>query len=750
MGHGKRLASALLLAAVLSVGAPARADQQFPEGLVSITFDDGWETQYHRGLPHLRAHGIKAVFYLTTRAIEERWQGFMDVDQVRALLAEGHAVESHTVTHPDLTSLDAEALDDELRLSQEYLQQTFGPETARHFAVPYGLYDDAVLEAVRRRYVSARTVLNGRNLPDADLHQLRSYDVYSRVPLEDVRTWLAEAQAERSWIILTFHELVWGEPVRDTELDVGRFEAILAEIRARGLRVVSIDEGVRLMDELSAPPTGEPPPPAPPPSRDAPGAPVACAACAAPDEAAVPPIPDGDRDEPDGGCAAADGAACAWLVLWLLRRRRARALALAMALALGSSAGCGEPEPTHEGSSSRPPDVRHARPPPNLDGMASPRPPQSAEPPAPPPDEAAEPPPTEDPAEPPSVRFVGRLDARDPAAPVAAWPGVRILARFEGTELAVRLDERALPWMQSGPSELDVLVDGALQPKLVTTPGARTYDLAANLAPGVHEVELYRRTEAQNGFTAFLGFELGEGRLLAPPPSVSRRIEVIGDSASSGFGIEGVGLGPDCPGHDWAARYQNFHRAWGARLGERLGAEVHGTVYSGKGVVRNVWREDGVTMPELFARANPLDPDSLVDPAATPADLVLVMLGGNDFMPGFPVDDGPLAVEDFATALADFLAALRAAYPGAVLVLVLSPTTPDTASDRRLVREPLRQGLMAARALRQERGDQGVHLVEPGRATADELLGCNGHGTPEFHDRLAAELETSARPLLGW
>src|SRR3954468_22693899 len=49
------------------------------------------------------------------------------------------------------------------------------------------------------------------------------------------------------------------------------------------------------------------------------------------------------------------------------------------------------------------------------------------------------------------VRFVGRFDTHDPAHPWCAWPGCRIVARFDGTQVTVRLNEHVDGWMQGGP-----------------------------------------------------------------------------------------------------------------------------------------------------------------------------------------------------------------------------------------------------------------------------------------------------------
>jgi lysophospholipase L1-like esterase len=356
----------------------------------------------------------------------------------------------------------------------------------------------------------------------------------------------------------------------------------------------------------------------------------------------------------------------------------------------------------------------------------------------------------EEPSGPPSVGLVGRFDTTDASAPLASWPGARVIARFEGEAASVRLDETVVD-EEGGPSEWDVVVDGKVGAKLTLAPGTHDYVLAKGLAPGVHTVEIYRRSEAQNAVTRFLGFDLEQGKLLAPPRRPDRRIEIVGDSQPAAFGIEGVGKGPDCPGADWASRYENFHRSFGARLGETLSADVHGTVYSGKGVERNIWRPDKDTMPRIYGRANPLDPASRWDFNAFVPDAVVVMIGGNDFAEGLPRDNGAPSAGAFAAAYDAFIKDVRAAHPAAHVFLALSPSLSDAEPAGRATRTNVKAGIDAVVAERAAAGDARVYAVTPRAAdAATELTGCNGHGNDAFHARVAAELSVVVRAKLGW
>lgn len=356
---------------------------------------------------------------------------------------------------------------------------------------------------------------------------------------------------------------------------------------------------------------------------------------------------------------------------------------------------------------------------------------------------------------PPSVQIVGRVDARDPAGPRAAWPGVVVRARFLGSSASVTFDEAVAGWMTGAPSEWDVMIDGAAQPKLVTTAGLRTYSLATNLGPGPHLVELARRSEAQNGITQVQGFDFGAGgQLLSPPRRAGRRIEVIGDSTVAGFGVEGVGYaGNDCPGPDHAARWQDFGKTWGSLVARTFGAEVHGVAYSGKGLVKNVWRPDTQTMPLLYGRSNPLDGTSTWSPASFVPDVVVVMIGANDFNVGAPDEVGPNApatVPEFETAYRGFVSTLRSAHPAAHLFLAISPTISDVFPAGRNIRTNVKNTVTMLAAERAAAGDARVHAFEPGAATGTEGTGCAGHASPALHARIATELAAAIGAKLGW
>jgi lysophospholipase L1-like esterase len=341
----------------------------------------------------------------------------------------------------------------------------------------------------------------------------------------------------------------------------------------------------------------------------------------------------------------------------------------------------------------------------------------------------------------PAVAYVGRFLV-DGNNRTVSWPGSRIIARFDGTSVSATLDETVL---YEGPSVFNVTLDGQTT-KLTMKAGEHSYELGKDLAAGTHQVELYRRTEGQVGTTVFKGFDFGTGKLLPPPAPSARRVEILGDSSASGFGVECTD-----PSQDFTADTENFAKAWGAKIGEMVNADVIGTIYAGKGVVQNNDRSDPVTFPDIFLRTASESPTPLWDFTTLPVDVVVIMLGGNDYdQPTAGTNDEP----DFATfekGYAKLMATARQKYPKALLVSVLSPTQNDDYPVGFDARTNEKKAFEQAVNDRKASGDSAVLFVEVSRADDNtELTACEFHPNELLHTRIATTITAAIRQPLGW
>lgn len=101
--------------------------------LATLTFDDGpdprWTPQV---LDTLARHGVRATFFVVGN------QARRHPDLVRRILAEGHRLAVHTVTHPNLLTLGAEAQRREIAGSVAIVDDIVGTGQVRCFRPPYG------------------------------------------------------------------------------------------------------------------------------------------------------------------------------------------------------------------------------------------------------------------------------------------------------------------------------------------------------------------------------------------------------------------------------------------------------------------------------------------------------------------------------------------------------------------------------------------------------------------------------------
>jgi len=123
-------------------------------GKLTITFDDGWESAYTRGLPTLRQHRLRGNVAVVTESVDY-WDGFLTLVQLRELRDAGWSLVSHSVGHPDLTTLTDAGLERQLAESKAWLQANDLPGSSV-FIVPFHSFGGRELAAIRRHYSAAR------------------------------------------------------------------------------------------------------------------------------------------------------------------------------------------------------------------------------------------------------------------------------------------------------------------------------------------------------------------------------------------------------------------------------------------------------------------------------------------------------------------------------------------------------------------------------------------------------------------
>jgi peptidoglycan/xylan/chitin deacetylase (PgdA/CDA1 family) len=174
---------------VLSLELLLQERQLVPAGeTVVLTFDDGYADFYTHAAPILRKHQLPATVFLPTGYLgrSNAWPGqpawvkeepLLNWGQVKELAQAGIHFGSHTVRHPDLTTLSPEQVERELAESKHEIEQRAG-RPVETFCYPYGKWTSAVRDATRRHYRSACSTLVGTVRKTSDQHLLPRVDVH--------------------------------------------------------------------------------------------------------------------------------------------------------------------------------------------------------------------------------------------------------------------------------------------------------------------------------------------------------------------------------------------------------------------------------------------------------------------------------------------------------------------------------------------------------------------------------------------
>jgi len=116
-----------------------------PPRPVVLSFDDGYRGQFVNAAPLLRRYHWPGVLNLAVQNVLDRK---LTLPELRTMVRTGWEIDAHTLTHPDLTTLDSAELRRQVAGSRQWIRRRLGVPVA-FFCYPSGRYDSAVIAAVR-------------------------------------------------------------------------------------------------------------------------------------------------------------------------------------------------------------------------------------------------------------------------------------------------------------------------------------------------------------------------------------------------------------------------------------------------------------------------------------------------------------------------------------------------------------------------------------------------------------------------
>jgi hypothetical protein len=236
--------------------------ETFPNGVISITFDDSYITQYDLARPKMDQYGYRGTAYTIAQAIGSNSAVYMDVPRLRSLQnfsgweIAGHAFSTanHAMTNgfSDLTS-------DQVRADFTQLKLWLGSNgfTSENFAYPKGHFevttDGVPVDQIAAEYwATSRTIISETKecFPPVMAQRIRAKTGISSAGTTVASVTATGGMLDRcvssgDWLILCLHKLTTGVPADANEITQTDFNTLMDAINSRGIPVRTINEVIR-------------------------------------------------------------------------------------------------------------------------------------------------------------------------------------------------------------------------------------------------------------------------------------------------------------------------------------------------------------------------------------------------------------------------------------------------------------------------------------------------------------------------
>jgi peptidoglycan/xylan/chitin deacetylase (PgdA/CDA1 family) len=205
-----------------TVEAIARARHRVPSGCVALTFDDGPHPQYTAAVLDVLAEmEVKATFFCVGR------NAYSHPQLIRHALAEGHAIGSHSMTHPHPAEISAQRAAEEYAAGRRAVTAVAGRAISL-FRPPHGHMNLAHAIAMRRTSLQP---------------WLWTVDPEDWRPGASRDAITATAGRAESGDVILLHDWVeqpWAPAALNRSATVGALPGIVRALRNKGLRFITL------------------------------------------------------------------------------------------------------------------------------------------------------------------------------------------------------------------------------------------------------------------------------------------------------------------------------------------------------------------------------------------------------------------------------------------------------------------------------------------------------------------------------
>jgi peptidoglycan/xylan/chitin deacetylase (PgdA/CDA1 family) len=225
----------------------------FKEPLITVTFDDGWETTYNQAMPLINKYGIHTTQYLLSGV--EDGADYLSWAQITAMQKDGQEVACHTINHPDLRTISNSAIMTQLTGCETTMSNRYGKVT--DFASPYGSQDDRTIGQIKKVFASQRNTdgdpsngvtsadVNteaGNNGKGFDKYNIIGVTIRRETTVAQIQALISFAEHQNGWVVITYHQADDGQS--KWGIDTKSMGAQMATISKSSVRVVTVSQAL--------------------------------------------------------------------------------------------------------------------------------------------------------------------------------------------------------------------------------------------------------------------------------------------------------------------------------------------------------------------------------------------------------------------------------------------------------------------------------------------------------------------------
>lgn len=321
------------------------------------------------------------------------------------------------------------------------------------------------------------------------------------------------------------------------------------------------------------------------------------------------------------------------------------------------------------------------------------------------------------------------------------YSGSSVSFTFVGRRASARIRSNAFAYGEALNGWIAVYVGGELHSRICMDQEVGDYVLYEAEEAAQVTVTVIKYSEAAFGKCGIECIEIDTEELLPPPAPKTRKMEIIGDSITCGYGVEAENeLTP------FHTSTENPTKSYSLLTAAALDADVNLVCWSGNGIISGYVEEsaekpsDHWLMPEVYRYTDISGSEMLFgsdeskwerwDFSRFTPDILLVNLGTNDCS---WCKDIQSRRDSFREHYARFLNDLHALNPGAEILCMLGTM------DQRVLKE-------AAQAAEQA----SCRFLALPPQLAEDGYGADWHPSPVTHEKTADLVVEKVRQIMGW